>query len=231
MSKAALLCALAALACHGSNPGSADPAAPEPGEFSAAGAAVLNACSPYSESSNAHGYCIFQQVRRVVRPLEAASLCAWAGDWASECSQSWTNLYMPEEKGLTRDTLLMVCGEADDCALQVLDARAESDTETQVRLCELHAGRFARDCVGHAMERWWTGEPDGQSVARVASIRSPYADRIAYFVSASVACRGIGTCQGSDEIRRWCENSVEGFKAHPEKCPRPRPDRPGPNRR
>ena len=65
-------------------------------------------------------------------------------------------------------------------------------------------GPYIRDCLGHAMQRWWYTAPDADEVARVAAVKSPYPDRIAFYVAASVACSNVGSCDGDPTMNSIC---------------------------
>jgi len=132
------------------------------------------------------------------------------------------------ESGISTEALLDACGTAEDCAFEVLDARASMDIAVQAAVCVQHAGAFASDCVGHAAERWWLPDPSPEEMARVASLDLAHADRVAFFVAASVACYGKGTCDGAPAFQAACEISAETFRKDRMRCPgRRRPVPPG----
>ena len=89
----------------------------------------------------------------------------------------------------------------------------------QIEYCANYVRKHIRDCVGHAMQRWWYGKPDETELKRVMKNPAPVPDRVAYYAAAVVQCSGKGTCMGEASLRRICEKNVRYFKKHPEKCP------------
>ena len=85
--------------------------------------------------------------------------------------------------------------------------------------CIKHVGPYIRDCLGHAMQRWWYTAPDAEEVARVAAVKSPYPDRIAFYVAASVACSNVGSCDGDPTMNNICLKNVANYKKFPNRCP------------
>ena len=186
-----------------------------------AGAAVGGGapCAVYADVPNAWGYCVYSRIRSVRSMDSAVALCQQAGAWEQECRHSWVSAYLPQGSGVATDDLLAACGSGDDCALEVLDVRADPDLATQFQRCLEHAGRFGDDCAGHALERWWVQGPDAGELARVAALQTPYPERVAFFISASVVCFGVGSCEGEPRMQAFCEKSSDTFRRDRMRCP------------
>lgn len=121
--------------------------------------------------------------------------------------------------GFGTEELLAVCAGNVDCAFELLDFRPSDDVIEQFELCLLHVGKYGDDCAGHALQRWWFGAPDAADVARVADARTPFAEKVGYFVGASIACAGVGACGSRPDVVRVCENAVDHLTRNPHLCP------------
>lgn len=176
-------------------------------------------CEAYKDQKDIYGYCIYKFAGGFPNVQEVERLCPMAGSWEKECRHAWVSGRMNENSGIEMDFLLNVCGKNPDCTFELIDFRPNPDVVIQMNYCIQYVGPYVRDCVGHAMQRWWYSAPDAEEVARVASISSPFPDRIAFYVAASVACSNIGTCDGDNKMKSICLENVKNYKQYPNRCP------------
>jgi len=176
-------------------------------------------CELYKEDPDVYGYCIYKFAGGFPNVDEVERLCPMAGEWEKECRHAWVSGRMNATSGMDMDFLLNICDGNPDCTFELIDFRPNPDVLVQMDYCIKHVGPYTRDCLGHAMQRWWYTAPDADEVKRVASAKSPYPDRIAFYVAASVACSGIGTCDGDPTMKNICLKNVENYKKFPNRCP------------
>lgn len=176
-------------------------------------------CEAYKESTDVYGYCIYKFAGGFPNVKEVERLCPMAGSWEKECRHAWVSGRMNANSGIEMDFLLNVCDGNPDCTFELIDFRPNPDVVVQMEYCINYVGPYIRDCLGHAMQRWWYTAPSEEEVARVAAVKSPFPDRIAFYVAASVACSGIGTCDGYPKMKSICEKNVENYKKFPNRCP------------
>ncbi len=179
------------------------------------------ACQRYRDQGQAWGYCLTRAVLEAPGISLAESTCAQAGAWQGECRLRWAAARAPVGSGVETEALLAFCGEYQDCAFAVLDARPSPEVSEQLTRCERHAPRYARDCAEHALQRWYAQEPSAQEVRRLAARNTAYWEQVGVFVSASVACRGVGSCDGTPAVQEFCLRSVAFLRAEPQSCPAP----------
>jgi len=181
---------------------------------------VLERCSMYDSIPSAYGFCLYKHAGGLKTIETAEEVCALAGDWQKQCRHAWVAARMQQGGAFDKQTLLDMCGENVDCSFELLDFRYEKDTLKQIELCEQYAGPYAEDCVGHAVQRWWLTEPDESAVAQMLQIQTKHANKVGYFVGASVSCNGIGTCEGDPDVASYCEHHKQFFDRKPENCPK-----------
>lgn len=190
------------------------PALPPPGVPS--GAAL---CQAYIEIPNAHAWCVYRNIRTVLDLKEMKQACAQAGAWTDDCRQEWVHIQLERKAPIPRQDLLEACAGNEDCSLVVLDTVPIEDPLLQFTLCEKHAGHFASDCAGHALERWWTTRPSIQDLSRMASAATPFPNELGRVLAASKVCRQQGDCAGDPAMVPWCEQWAAKFTADPRGCP------------
>jgi len=176
-------------------------------------------CDLYKDDPDVYGYCIYKFAGGFPNVDEVERLCPMAGDWEKECRHAWVSGRMNSNSGMDMDYLLEICDGNPDCTFELIDFRPNPDVLIQMDYCIKHVGPYTRDCLGHAMQRWWYTAPSTEEVARVATAKSPYPDRIAFYVAASVACSGIGSCDGDPTMKNICLKNVENYKKFPNRCP------------
>jgi hypothetical protein len=116
---------------------------------------VPPACRGYENDPDVYGYCITLNIRSIWAPNAALSACSEAGSWKSVCQEEWMEVMANHSKA-DLNSLLTLC-PSDDCRL-VLEARSQKDVLDQLALCP-KAGKFERDCEGHALQRWALNKP------------------------------------------------------------------------
>ena len=176
-------------------------------------------CEPYKEDEDVYGYCIYKFAGGFPNVDEVERLCPMAGTWEKECRHAWVSGRMNSNSGIEMDFLLEICDGNPDCTFELIDFRPNPDVLVQMEYCIKHVGPYIRDCLGHAMQRWWYTAPDAEEVARVAAVKSPYPDRIAFYVAASVACSNVGSCDGDPTMNSICLKNVANYKKFPNRCP------------
>ena len=147
------------------------------------------------------------------------TVCTQAGEWELDCRHGWVSGRMNNTDEFTIEELLSACGENPDCTFELLDFRPADEPLTQLSRCTQYAGKYGRDCAGHAIQRWWLTNPDEEEVLRVTSTPTPYPDKVGYWVGVNVQCYSQGTCQGDPHFVLNCEKAVENFSRNPDRCP------------
>jgi len=143
-----------------------------------------------------------------------------SGEWEAECRHAWVSGRMNSDSGFSTEALLSACGENPDCTFELLDFRPEEDPLDQINLCTRYAGRYARDCTGHALQRWWLTSPDKEEIERVSGTPLQFPDRLGYYLAASVVCTNtLDECIGEPRAMDNCNRSVNHFERNPEQCP------------
>lgn len=178
------------------------------------------ACAAYLGHPETYGYCLYKQAAELPDAAAVERVCPAAGDWEAACRQAFVARWMRPDSGYSTDQLLALCKRAPDCAFELLDFRPMEDTAGQVARCEAHTGPFAEHCVGHALQRWYFTEPDAAGVEAMLALPTKEDRRVAFFVGAVVACRGIGACGGAPARAAACESAVTSFRDNPLSCPR-----------
>lgn len=172
-------------------------------------------CQRYDDP-DVHDHCLTHLVARGMAPPTACE--GVLGD-PQDCRSAGVGHALSQRTG-TRGDLLAACGDAADCALQVLDARPLPDPVAQLRDCRAHTGPYAVDCTVHALQRWADGGPDATSFAAVAA-ETDHGDAVGALLGLVVACQQVGACaQASPAARPACDRAVtEDVPARPEICP------------
>ena len=147
------------------------------------------------------------------------TVCTQAGEWELDCRHGWVSGRMNNTEEFPIEELLSACGQNPDCTFELLDFRPADEPLTQLSRCTQYAGKYARDCAGHAIQRWWLTNPDEEEVLRVTSTPTPYPDKVGYWVGVNVQCYSQGTCQGDPHFVLNCEKAVENFSRNPDRCP------------
>ena len=176
-------------------------------------------CAPYENDAKTYGYCLYKFAGGFPSIQEVDRLCPLAGEWEKDCRHAWVSGRMNSSSEYPTDVLLDVCQKNPDCTFELLDFRPDPDVVKQINYCVAHVGPYTRDCIGHAMQRWWYTKPNAEEVARVAKISTPFPDRVAFYIAASVACSNIGTCEGDVRMTKVCEKTAQHYKQYPKRCP------------
>lgn len=176
-------------------------------------------CTIYQDDADVYGYCLYKFAGGFPNIEEVDRLCPMAGKWEKECRHAWVSGRMQPNSGLDTETLLGICDGNPDCTFELIDFRPDPDVIKQMTYCIDYVGPYTRDCLGHAMQRWWYTAPDAEEVARVATFSTPYPDRLAFYIAASVACSNIGTCDGDERMKRICETNAANYRKSPTRCP------------
>jgi hypothetical protein len=113
------------------------------------------------------------------------------------------------------NSLLTLC-PSDDCRLLVLEARSQKDVLDQLALCP-KAGKFDRDCEGHALQRWALNKPSETDILRIKTSELGDPQLKSAWVGAALGCGGTGSCEGLAQVDA-CVRSQARFKATPTEC-------------
>ena len=176
-------------------------------------------CAKYEGDSKTYGYCLYKYAGGFPSIQEVDRLCSMAGEWEIECRHAWVSGRMNKGNEYSTEVLLDVCNKNPDCTFELLDFRPDDDVVKQINYCIQHTHPYIRDCIGHAMQRWWYTKPDAEEVARVAQVSTPYPDRVAFYIAASVECSKIGTCDGDARMSKICQKTAQHYKQYPSRCP------------
>jgi len=169
----------------------------------------------------AYGYCIYDMSGAFQSIEEVNSFCPQANNWEMECRHSWVSGKIHDTENYSTEFLLKACGENPDCTFELIDSesRQADDILVQLETCKKHVRKHLRDCVGHAMQRWYKARPNEAEVTKVMSKVAPVPDRVAEYVAASVSCFKVGSCEGEKYLSRLCKQKVAFFDKDPKKCP------------
>ncbi|MCP4808788.1 MAG: hypothetical protein GY913_15930 [Proteobacteria bacterium] len=174
-------------------------------------------CVAYASDPASFAYCAYNGGGRE-RWLEGARLrSSHAGAWSEACRESWAA--SPTHCGNDVAGLLSLC-ETDECGFAVLDARGSADLLEQVDLCERHAGVYATDCAGHALQRWLIEGPEVAEVDALMARSGP--DVSGYWAGLAMVKLGEGGCDGADTFQppqvRACRQAQARCSQAPEWC-------------
>ena len=173
----------------------------------------------YAGDASVYGFCLSKHAGGLPTLKDMEEVCLKAGEWERDCRHGWVSGRMNALDDFSTEELLGACGENPDCTFELLDFRPASEPLTQLSLCTQYAGRYGRDCAGHAIQRWWLNDPDEEEVLRVTSTPTPYPDKVGYWIGVNVQCYGKGTCAGEPHFMSNCEKAVENFERKPDRCP------------
>ena len=126
-------------------------------------------CAAYLDiGTGPHAVCTRRHARTLATPAEVHAACArLVPDDEHACRADWAIAHVAGPTPTA--TLLEACDDAPDCAFYVVDHRPEPDVFLQAARCAAHAGRYQRDCLGHAWERWARARPDPVALRDAAS--------------------------------------------------------------
>ncbi|MBM74003.1 MAG: hypothetical protein CMK59_01275 [Proteobacteria bacterium] len=176
-------------------------------------------CAQYSDIAEAYGYCVYKHSGGFRTIDEIELFCSAAGSWEPECRHAWVSGRMQKQDFSTQE-LIKACGSNPDCTFELIDFRPDPDILVQADLCTRHVRKHIRDCVGHAVQRWWMQEPDEEEIARVLAQPTSVPDKFAYYIAALIQCDGVGSCSGEPYVTRLCLKNVKAFKKDPQSCPK-----------
>ena len=183
----------------------------------------LPACNDYTHDASIYGYCVYKNAASITDLQSMGTYCDQAVEWREDCRQVWVISHIDQEP---LETLLHVCGQNYDCALQLLDKAPHNDVHIQMERCMEYAGHYKHDCVMHAAQAWYFDWPPEEEIRRVAKQPAPFAEQIGMYIAARVACDGVGSCAGDAEIQMMCEKYVDIFQDKRE-CPNQHRNRKG----
>jgi hypothetical protein len=176
-------------------------------------------CDAYRDDENTYGYCIYRYAGGMRTRAEMEDACGRAGAWEADCRHGWVAGRMQPNSGFETAELLEVCKDVPDCAFELVDFRPDPDPAVQIVRCAQHAGPYARDCAGHAMQRFWLTDPSEEDWRAVAMARIPFQDRVGYWLGVDVFCFQKSECMGDGPVRHNCQQTVANFQKNPERCP------------
>ena len=176
-------------------------------------------CAHYATVGAApYGLCVRRHARGQSDPRRAATLCATlVPDESDACRMDWVLGALGGTA--TTQTLLEVCATAEDCAFYIVDNRPERDVFVQAAQCAAHAGRYQRDCLGHAWERWAEGRPTADELERVASRTADGGVDAGRHLGIALAAHGAACPDAPEGVARGCRTTrtPEGPRGrHPE---------------
>ena len=174
----------------------------------------LTVCDTYAQDIDVYGYCVYQNAHSLPDVESVDKYCSQAERWTEDCRQAW----VMSQTNHPLKKLLQVCGSNAECSLELLDSRRLNDVLQQMKLCIDHTGPFSRDCVMHATQYWYFTWPTAEEIQKVAEHRHYYPDQVGLYIAARVACDGVGSCEGEQEVQIQCERYVRIFQNQNE-CP------------
>ena len=121
---------------------------------------------------------------------------------------------------MTLEQLLDGCDGFSDCSFEGIDARASTDTHTQLERCAKYVTADFQDCVLHAMQRWYATEPNAEQVKEILDAFPQLPDQAAEYVANVVYCRKIGSCEGTLRSHKNCRRQIKRLRKNPAQCRR-----------
>lgn len=200
-------------------------------------------CGALAASPELHTECIRLDARRLAQPAAAARCAELDAVEAPRCRADWamSRLLAGRDVGDSR-AIKEMCGADPDCIFRWLDEFGSRNVIEAVRECESEASRFAKDCVGHALERWSNnpvgatpGEVNAQLGPRFPEQVGSALARMAYCAGARATGRDIDdsvatSCTNGSTLTQECLRAFRADTASQPHCgPRPElPPSPGP---
>ena len=175
----------------------------------------LPACSDYLNDVQTYKHCASKTAITDADMNTIHSHCAHALDLEMECRHKWVRANLAK---YDFNSLKTVCNQDEDCVFDLLDNTPDEDVLVQVQRCEQYLYHFRRDCIMHAVQRWYFQWPPDWEMQRVAKASSRNPELIGMYLAGRVACDGVGSCDGNMEIEMQCERYVEEYTDR-SKCP------------
>ena len=167
---------------------------------------------------DAFGFCVYKLSGAFQSVDEVERFCPQSGTWEDECRHAWVAGHTHDTARYPTADLVKACGGNIDCAFETLDLRPDPDVLVQMQRCADWTGRFAHDCAGHSLQRWWRTNPDAAEVARVAAASTHAPDEVGRYVALRMSCGGVGACTGDPAVVTACTAALAELSGHPEKC-------------
>jgi len=174
------------------------------------------------------GHCRKSRAGAIEGLAEARAWCAEAGRFEADCRVVWVEPRIAPQSGVGTDELLAMCGEREDCALDVLDHRRDPDPVAQAARCVAHTGQNGTHCIRHAIQRWRSRPPTAEGLddllRRSATLEGEGPQWFAGHAAEVVACDRVGSCAAADPaVRPLCESTAARLATDPAKlCHDPR---------
>ena len=175
----------------------------------------LPACSDYLNDVQTYKHCASKTAITDADMNTIHSHCAHALDLEMECRHKWVRANLAK---YDFNSLKTVCNQDEDCVFDLLDNTPDEDVLVQIERCEQNLHHFRRDCVMHAVQRWYFQWPPDWEMERISQSPSRNAELIGLYVGARVECDGIGACTGHVENKAQCERYVRDYQDK-SKCP------------
>lgn len=178
-------------------------------------AAPLAACSDYVNDLKTYQHCATKTAVSEADLTTIQNYCGHALEQESVCRHKWVRANVER---YDFNSLKTVCNQHEDCVFDLLDNTPDDDVLVQIERCEQNLHHFRRDCVMHAVQRWYFQWPPDWEMERVAKASSRNPELLGMYLAGRVACDGVGSCEGHMEIEMQCERYVEEFTDR-SKCP------------
>jgi hypothetical protein len=153
--------------------------------------------------------------------LSSPMQCDQAGAWKQDCRHFWVENQL-WNTDTPKDLLLKVCGNNQDCILDVLDVRHSKDVYQQLIQCEQWAGTNQRHCASHAMQRWRYVNKSSQDFFGLLKLQNPFAEEIGYWLAVTQFCDKTGECSGKGDAYQICIDYVVDLRQTVIACPQNR---------
>jgi hypothetical protein len=178
---------------------------------------LLKICDQYAGSAQLYSFCIYEQARHLPNVGGVEISCKLAGEWEADCRHAWV-LQQFELKELNPDVLLRACGSNQECIFDVLDAVKSDQPLKEMDRCAALTENLAFHCREHALELWRVTSPVAMDVQALLAKQTEPDPQIIRFISSVVACSNVGTCSGTDSVKRACERSVARYRSGEISC-------------
>lgn len=176
-------------------------------------------CHQYVDTPNLYGYCIYNSMDASASPLRVIEACFEAGNWEASCRHGWVAARLAERSPPEAALLLEVCGENDDCRLDVIDHQPVTDLLGHLNTCAEVVRSKGIDCAAHAAQTWWWSHPDTTEVERIGREVERYPELIGFYLGAASACGADIPCPENPQVQSFCEVTARGLRNQPAGCP------------
>jgi hypothetical protein len=175
------------------------------------------ACAHYPDADLLR-YCLATRAHLSPQPPVARLFCAELGPWEETCKIRWLKQH-GLDAALGAAALLEFCGEAEQCAMQVLEEMPLESLELRLERCEHNTPSWSDHCSRHALQRWYRAGPSAEDLRFLVRAETvPIVQRVE-LAAVAAACMSLGTCDDLPADLDVCVRARDRLLAAPAQCP------------